>query len=101
MTTDRTNASEPLALKSNEWLGAASETRCWCHACNRPTAWPFSLKMIVCPDCGDKRCVHAVDHEAPCAKTDIYAHNSWVERNMRRQRLTPVGAGDGNTYVVS
>jgi hypothetical protein len=39
-------------------------------------------EMIVCPSCGDKRCVHAHDHEAPCAKVDIYAHNAWVERAL-------------------
>lgn len=42
-------------------------------------------RMIVCPECGDKRCVHAYDHEAPCAKTDLYGHNAWVERH----RLMP------------
>lgn len=40
-----------------------------------------ALQMIVCQVCGDKRCVHAYDHEAPCAKTNIYGHNSWVERH--------------------
>lgn len=39
-------------------------------------------RMIVCPVCGDKRCVHAKYHEAPCAKANIYEHNAWVERNM-------------------
>lgn len=59
--------------------------KCWCRSCNgEPVFW-----MIVCPDCGDKRCIHASDHEAPCAQTDIYAHNSWVERNLRPVEPTP------------
>jgi len=39
-------------------------------------------EMIVCPHCGDKRCVHATNHAAPCAKVDLYAHNAWVERTL-------------------
>ena len=74
------------------------EARCRCAVCRPMTL--DCMRMIVCPDCGDKRCVHAADHAAPCAKTDIYAHNAWVQKHMRRQRLTPVGCGDGNTYVV-
>lgn len=38
------------------------------------------MKMIVCQTCGDKRCIHANDRNAPCAKDDIYAHNAWVEK---------------------
>jgi hypothetical protein len=38
--------------------------------------------MIVCSVCGDKRCIHALTHEAPCAKADIYGHNAWVDRHM-------------------
>lgn len=45
--------------------------------------------MIVCPVCGDKRCIHAVNHEAPCAKADIYAHKAWVERLMLRSQRAP------------
>lgn len=41
-----------------------------------------ALKMIVCPVCGDKHCVHAKDHDAPCAKADIYAHNAWVDTHL-------------------
>lgn len=48
--------------------------------------------MIVCQTCGDKRCVHAKDHAAPCAKTDIYAHNAWVERNAAPQATPPAPA---------
>lgn len=55
---------------------------CDCLKC-RPVSFadPGSIRMAVCPTCGDKRCVHAKDHEAPCAKDDIYAHNLWVERH--------------------
>lgn len=34
---------------------------CWCHKCN-----PTSPHMIVCPECGNKRCPHASDHALAC-----------------------------------
>ena len=74
MTTDVPGAS-PV---SSEGLGLAAVARCWCAKC-RPVTLD-DMRMIVCPSCGDKRCVHASDHTAPCAKDDIYAHNAWVER---------------------
>jgi len=75
--------------------GAASglsDVLCQCRQCLRDRGegthmqWGFvpaeATRMIVCQVCGDKRCIHALNHEAPCAKEDIYAHNAWVERNM-------------------
>lgn len=59
------------------------EARCWCKTC-RPITMD-DMRFVVCHNCGDKRCVHATYHEAPCAKTDIYAHNSFVERRHIRQ----------------
>jgi hypothetical protein len=38
--------------------------KCWCHIC-RPLG-PDRMEMIVCPDCGCKRCPHAEHHEADC-----------------------------------
>ncbi len=37
---------------------------------------PETVRMIVCPDCGDKRCPHAADHELPCTKN--YGLNAWI-----------------------
>ena len=69
---------------------------CHCHRCIKENQlgteiggvfMPLSaLQMIVCPGCGDKRCVHAYDHRAPCAKADIYAHNAWVLDEISRLR---------------
>lgn len=49
-------------------------------------------EMVVCPSCGDKRCLHAYTHEAPCAKVDLYGHNAWVERVA--MRTVPASAED-------
>lgn len=43
---------------------------CWCHTCTRDKAWPFALKMIVCPDCGNKRCPKATDHRLACTNSN-------------------------------
>lgn len=65
-----TNEATPREVGLSEGLGAASEARCWCHACTRDTAWPFALKMIVCPDCGNKRCPKANDHRNACTDSN-------------------------------
>ena len=77
----------PVVFGLSEGLGAASEALCWCHAC-RPITFA-DMRMVACPTCGDKRCLHALRHEAPCAKADIYAHNAWVERILLRSQRAP------------
>ena len=63
---------EPLALQSNDLLGAGSEAICTCHACVRAAdiRWnglrlDFAM-LIVCADCGNKRCPKANDHRNAC-----------------------------------
>ena len=57
-----------------------TERTCWCSTCLPVTL--DDMRMVACHVCGDKRCVHAKDHSAPCARHDIYAHNSWVEQHL-------------------
>ena len=83
----------------SDGLGAAPEARCWCHAC-RPITFA-DIRMIVCPDCGDKRCIHAMSHAAPCAKTDLYAHNAWVERLILRGQPAPENAAPNEVGMVA
>lgn len=49
------------------------EMHCGCHKCNWSRAeesrvWyaPYSVGMIVCPECGNKRCPRATSHENRC-----------------------------------
>ena len=74
-------------MTPNDGLGAGAEARCWCHTC-RPITFA-DMRMVLCPTCGDKRCLHALSHAAPCAKTDLYAHNAWVERILLRSQRAP------------
>jgi len=46
---------------------APAEASCWCHACRPVTPLRHSdLRMIVCPDCGNKRCPKANNHGNAC-----------------------------------
>ena len=44
--------------------------KCYCYECNKNTlvnGIPYSMtRMIVCPDCGFKRCPKATNHELAC-----------------------------------
>lgn len=47
------------------------KTNCFCYNCNvdRNTdeGFPYVLtRMIVCPQCGNKRCPHSTDHNLAC-----------------------------------
>jgi len=45
--------------------------QCWCWQCNqnrRVNGIPYSMtRMILCPDCGNKRCPRATDHREVCS----------------------------------
>src|SRR5436190_928265 len=40
------------------------EARCWCHMC-RPLGF-HRMEMVLCPDCGNKRCPKANNHRYAC-----------------------------------
>lgn len=70
------NESLPGELRLNEGLGAGPEAPCTCHACVRAAdiRWnglrlDFAM-LIVCPDCGNKRCPHATDHLLACTNSN-------------------------------
>ena len=73
-----------LSEASQDALEAAS--KCGCRHCitdrgDLVHGLPRLLtEMVVCHHCGDKRCLHAYNHRAPCAKVDLHGHNTWVER---------------------
>jgi hypothetical protein len=50
---------------------------CWCHRCDdvrtaKMTRLERMLtrRFIVCPDCGNKRCPKATDHDLACTKSN-------------------------------
>lgn len=49
---------------------------CFCYNCNKDRKdesgnFPYVLtRMIVCPECGNKRCPHSTDHNLPCTNSN-------------------------------
>lgn len=39
--------------------------QCWCHQCHHDRG-EWVQFMILCPECGCKRCPHATNHEHTC-----------------------------------
>ena len=48
----------------NEETSTNSPCRCWCQTC-RPVTMN-DMRFVVCPECGNKRCPHANDHNNAC-----------------------------------
>lgn len=49
----------------------AQKKPCWCHTC-RPINYrdPDSVYMRLCPECGNKRCPKATNHELDCTNSN-------------------------------
>lgn len=43
---------------------------CSCAACSEENGEPFGIRMILCSECGKKRCPHATDHRLVCTKSN-------------------------------
>lgn len=49
---------------------------CYCYNCNKGYTEPGQIfpyvmsRMIVCPQCGNKRCPHATDHNLACTNSN-------------------------------
>jgi len=56
-------AASDIRAKKNDPAGQAS-SRCWCQTCRPITL--TDMRMVLCPDCGNKRCPHANDHRNAC-----------------------------------
>jgi hypothetical protein len=41
------------------------EGKCWCRTCD-----PVTVRMALCPDCGNKRCPKANDHRNTCTNSN-------------------------------
>lgn len=66
-----------------------ADAHCWCDTC-RPALSarnPGNLRMVLCPDCGNKRCPKATDHTLRCTDSNesgqpgsVYAAESLAPR---------------------
>ena len=58
-------AEELAAMDGPAWHDAPNAPdRCWCQTC-RPIT-PTDYRMVLCPECGNKRCPKATDHRNAC-----------------------------------
>jgi hypothetical protein len=107
---------------------AFPERECWCHGCTavvnealdefREDPWEGFLGagMVVCPDCGNKRCPHATHHLHRCTGSNAPGQAGSVYGTMRVQQkrtkgwrkpegVASVGRGSrlgvGNPYRVA
>lgn len=61
---------------------------CWCETC-RPV-WsgnPQDMRMVLCPDCGNKRCPRATSHENACTGS-----NEVGQKGSSWEHVKPVGS---------
>lgn len=57
----------PLAARRLvEAVEQEARLECWCENCDVLAHNGLRSRMSVCPDCGDKRCPHALQHDKPC-----------------------------------
>ena len=47
-----------------------AERACYCYNCNQQDIQYIVSTMIVCPECGNKCCPHATDHNLVCAHSN-------------------------------
>lgn len=56
--------------------GVVEKPGCYCYNCNKNYTAPGETfayvtgRMIVCPECGNKRCPHATDHSFDCTNSN-------------------------------
>jgi Zn finger protein HypA/HybF involved in hydrogenase expression len=60
-----------------------ARNRCWCHTCRPITI--EDMRMILCPECGNKRCPKATNHTNACTNSNdpgqegsIYYIREWI-----------------------
>jgi hypothetical protein len=66
-----------------------SEQECWCRTCD-----PLTVRFIVCPDCGNKRCPKANYHGHACTNSNACGQpgSAWEHvKHIGRTKPTPEG----------
>ena len=59
------------ATETDEFGNKINQDKCWCHSCN-PIDYnkPTTVFMRLCPNCGNKRCPRASNHNNPCTNSN-------------------------------
>ena len=56
--------AEIARLRADARFREETTSNCWCKTC-RPITLQ-DMRMVLCPECGNKRCPHATDHNNEC-----------------------------------
>ena len=58
-------------LSTHEKQQEFARKRCWCHTC-KPIDYtkPETIYMRLCPECGNKRCPKATNHNLACTNSN-------------------------------
>lgn len=60
---------DDLRDQQEQTFKSLREGKCGCHRCIRERG-EVAMHMIVCPQCGNKRCPRASDHELACTNSN-------------------------------
>jgi Zn finger protein HypA/HybF involved in hydrogenase expression len=72
MNADMFNVMDQIRLEQIDQLDKAiimwEKNKCWCHTCRPNTLG--NMRMILCPNCGNKRCPRATNHTLECTNSN-------------------------------
>ena len=72
---------------------------CWCTTCRPPDpADPSSMRLALCPSCGNKRCPRAHNHTLACTNSNAPGQpgSSWEHVRPVRELIALRPRADGN-----
>ena len=72
-------------------------TQCWCESCDLASN-DFRTHMAICPNCGDKRCKKALNHENECSENKN-STSSNIDRIIELERLNKELSSALNLYM--
>lgn len=72
-------ARQPAITAIKKALAQHSEpiNKYCCHFCFNKSGQIFLDRMILCPECGNKRCPKATDHNLECTNSN-YSNREWI-----------------------
>lgn len=58
---------------------------CDCHKCFEMSDEIFTIRMILCPLCGNKRCPKAEDHNFQCTRSNELGQEGILENFLKEK----------------
>lgn len=72
---DKLKQSLEEAIDHQNTYGSIFDGECWCYDCDQERRdkgeiGPLEFRMNLCPDCGNKRCPKATNHNHHCSNSN-------------------------------